>query len=113
MVNGHDVNAHLSVDEVSMRCNDLLSEINREYKSKFESGRLGNIRFISLSREDFINRIAGARAKAWETQFKFLPLYRNTWESLCEASRATEQSFENPEDEILTTGRASLRQGGV
>lgn len=96
MVNGQDGNVHLPVDEVCMRCNDLLSEMNSEYKSKFESGRLGKIRFISLSREDFINRIAGARAKAWETQFKFLPLYRNTWESLCEASRATDQSYENP-----------------
>ncbi|MCA1606399.1 MAG: GH3 auxin-responsive promoter family protein [Acidobacteria bacterium] len=96
MVNGHDANARIPVDEVATRCNDLLNEINREYKSKFESGRLGTVRFISLSWEDFIDGISGSRPKAWETQFKFLPLYRNTWESLCEASRGTDQSYQNP-----------------
>ena len=68
--------------ELGKRCNELLSEINREYKSKYQSGRLGGARFILLSHGDFIERVAGSRkSEAWESQFKFLPLYRNTWES--------------------------------
>ncbi|HKP37934.1 MAG TPA: GH3 auxin-responsive promoter family protein [Pyrinomonadaceae bacterium] len=96
MVNGHPADAGIPVDEVATRCNDLLGEINCEYKSKFESGRLGATRFILLPWEDFINRVSGARIKSWETQFKFLPLFRNTWESLSGASRAADQSYENP-----------------
>ena len=69
--------------DLGMRCDELLSEVNPEYKNKFESGRLGRVRFMSLSHADFINRISGAQqSNAWEAQFKFLPLYRNTWESL-------------------------------
>jgi hypothetical protein len=72
-----------SDDQLAKRCDELFSEVNGEYKSKHESGRLGQLRFISLTRSEFINEIAGRhQSHAWESQFKFLPLYRRTWESL-------------------------------
>ncbi|HWN11170.1 MAG TPA: GH3 auxin-responsive promoter family protein [Pyrinomonadaceae bacterium] len=73
----------LPVDELATRCNQLLSEMNREYESKYQSGRLGPAKFILISQRDLIERLAGAaKSKTWESQFKFLPLYRNTWENL-------------------------------
>ena len=83
MVNGHDENVGLPIDELATRCNDLLSEVNLEYKSKFVSGRLGHVRFVCISQRDFLIRVCGSQqSSSWEAQFKFLPLYRNTWESL-------------------------------
>ena len=96
MVNGHDENIEIPIDELATRCDGILSEVNREYRNKFESGRLGPVRFMFLSWEDFIDRINASRGKTWEAQFKFLPLYRGTWESLSEAWRGTHQSSENP-----------------
>jgi hypothetical protein len=97
MVNGHDDNVGMPVDELATRCNDLLSEVNREYKSKFVSERLGRVRFVCLSQGDFLVRICGSQqSSSWEAQFKFLPLYRSTWESLSEAGQGTHQSSENP-----------------
>ena len=95
MVNGHDRNLRVPIDDVASRCNVLLSEVNHEYKNKSESGRLGNVRLISLPWKDFIQRVGGSRTTTWETQFKFLPLYRNTWESLSEVSPAADQNYEN------------------
>jgi hypothetical protein len=82
MVNGHSKEVGLPINEIATRCNDLLSELNQEYKSKFASGRLGPVRLMCLSWEDFINQVSGSPDKAWEAQFKFLPLYRRTWEGL-------------------------------
>jgi GH3 auxin-responsive promoter len=96
MVNGHGENVGIPVDELAKRCNDLLSEVNREYKSKSKTGRLGPVKFMFSSWENFIDRIGGSQGKAWESQFKFLPLYQSTWESLSEAGRGTHQSYENP-----------------
>jgi hypothetical protein len=82
LVNGYGKNPGVAVDELASRCNELLSEVNREYKSKYESGRLGRVRFMFLSQGDFIDRVSGSQqGKGWEAQFKFLPLYRSTWES--------------------------------
>jgi hypothetical protein len=85
MVTRHDGNFRVRADELGRRCNDFLSELNGEYRSKFESGRLGSARFILLSWDDFIRKIAGSRENGWGAQFKFLPLYRRTWESMGEA----------------------------
>ncbi|HEY5885495.1 MAG TPA: GH3 auxin-responsive promoter family protein [Pyrinomonadaceae bacterium] len=82
MINSPDEAVGLPIDELATRCNDLLSEVNLEYKSKVASGRLGPVRFVCLSWEDFINRVSGSQYKVWEAQFKFLPLYRKTWEGL-------------------------------
>ena len=51
---------------LATRCDELLSEINCEYRSKRSSGRLGPIECTDAEIRDF----------AWETQFKFLPLIR-------------------------------------
>lgn len=69
--------------EVATSCDRMLQEINCEYKQKRLSGRLGHLRFVLLGREQFIVFTGGARhAGTWESQFKFLPLYRTTWEDL-------------------------------
>lgn len=51
---------------IASRCDELLSQINFEYRSKRSSGRLGPIKCTNAEIRDF----------AWETQFKFLPLIR-------------------------------------
>jgi GH3 auxin-responsive promoter len=71
-----------STDELAKRCDELLGEVNHEYKSKHESGRLGPARCVVLSPREFINRTTSRQqSDTWEAQFKFLPLYRRTWES--------------------------------
>ena len=59
---------------LATRCDELLSEINCEYKSKRSSGRLGTIECINTEIRDFTERFA--KDASWETQFKFLPLIR-------------------------------------
>ena len=57
--------------------------VNGEYKQKRLSDRLGQPRFMLLRRDEFIALAGGSRhADSWEAQFKFLPLYRSTWEEL-------------------------------
>lgn len=73
-------------DEISERCDQLFAEINCEYKEKRESGRLGQVRLVRMELGDFIRRIKGANEDSWEAQFKFLPLYRQTWESTSSAA---------------------------
>ena len=63
-------------DAMVRRCDTLLQEMNIEYGSKRQSGRLGMMGFVRLSFDDFIGRFGT------ENQFKFLPLYRRTWEDL-------------------------------
>ncbi|MGH9967764.1 MAG: hypothetical protein ACREBG_07990 [Pyrinomonadaceae bacterium] len=70
-----------SLRELARRCDQLLGEMNCEYKGKRESGRLGQVRFVHLSPGEFVDRIGSARqSNSWEAQFKFLPLYRHLWE---------------------------------
>jgi len=38
----------MPVDELATRCTILLSEVNREYKSKSKTGRLGPVKFMVL-----------------------------------------------------------------
>lgn len=61
-----------SHDLLGTTCDELLSEINCEYKSKRASGRLGPITFSDIKIKDFSEQLADN----WETQFKFLPLIR-------------------------------------
>jgi hypothetical protein len=71
------------VDNLAKRCDELIGAANTEYRNKYQSGRLGGVRVIRLSPADFLDRMSGPRARQnWEDQFKFLPLYRTTWESL-------------------------------
>lgn len=54
---------------IAAHCDELLCEINCEYRSKRASGRLGAIEIESCGLRDFV-----INNPAWETQFKFLPL---------------------------------------
>lgn len=54
-------------------CDVLLSQMNCEYRTKRSSGRLGPIEVVSVRLKDFV-----ALNHAWETQFKFLPLIRDS-----------------------------------
>ncbi len=108
MVNGHDANVGVPLEEFARRCDDLLGEVNQEYRNKFESGRLGPVRLLFLSWKDFTDRISGTRSKAWETQFKFLPLYRITWENLIKPDEKLIKTPEIPSwDERAASGGIS------
>lgn len=67
-----------NTDRIANDCDQLLSDLNCEYKNKRASGMLGPISLIQITTLDFAARLADT----WETQFKFLPLYRRTWESV-------------------------------
>ncbi|MBA3441769.1 MAG: GH3 auxin-responsive promoter family protein [Pyrinomonadaceae bacterium] len=88
LIGAFDESTEISVDELAGRCDALLGEMNCEYKSKRESGRLGHVQLVRMPINNFINRMSGPQHPAnWETQFKFLPLYRRTWESLSASFR--------------------------
>lgn len=64
------------------RFDECLSKVNEEYASKRESARLGPPRIVRCSLEEIVERVSESTGKTnWESQFKFLPLYRRTWES--------------------------------
>ena len=71
--------SHLQT-EVFESCDRLFAQINCEYKAKRESGRLGPVRLVTMTRPDFLKLTRVS--KSWETQFKFLPLYVQTWEAM-------------------------------
>ena len=58
-------------DEIAACCDELLSEMNCEYRSKRTSGRLEPVEVVSISLKEF-----AAMNPTWETQYKFLPLIR-------------------------------------
>lgn len=64
-----------SYDLLASRCDELLGEINCEYKTKRASGRLGPLKFMDAGVKDFAEQLA--ENGSWEAQFKFLPLYRH------------------------------------
>jgi len=66
--------------KLSESCDRLFGEINCEYKAKRESGRLGPVQLVCMERSDFLKMVSVS--KSWETQFKFLPLYVQTWEAM-------------------------------
>jgi hypothetical protein len=69
-------------EELAARADRLLATINPEYDSKRKSGRLGPVRLVRLTHAELAARVGGGRHReTWETQFKFLPLYVETWES--------------------------------
>ena len=68
-----------NADRLAKECDELLSSLNCEYKNKRATGMLGPIRFLESTTDDFATRLAD---DTWETQFKFLPLYQRTWESV-------------------------------
>lgn len=71
-----------------------LQRLNREYRAKRESGRLGPVRYCPVTLQEFTRRLRGKkRAASWESQFKFLPLYSTLWE---ENPRPFEQEVRSP-----------------
>lgn len=73
-----DSHTHFNTDLIATVCDRLLSDLNCEYKNKRASGMLGPIEFIQTTTADFATRFNDT----WETQFKFMPLYQRTWESV-------------------------------
>lgn len=82
-----DSECRIRADLMASRCDQLLSQLNCEYNNKRLLGLLAPARFIQATPSTFAQRFAGS----WETQFKFLPLYRQTWESLCSSSERFKQ----------------------
>lgn len=76
----HDFREPLA--QLSSHCDRLFCEINYEYKVKRDSGRLGPVQALTLTRDTFVKLTLGSKAGSWETQFKFLPLYIQTWEAM-------------------------------
>lgn len=78
-----------------------LAAVNPELASKQESGRLGPTRPVVLAYEALAGALDGrgeTGARAWETQFKLLPLTSRRWESLgLEARRADGGGASAPE----------------
>jgi len=64
---GNSVERHN--DLLAGKCDELLSEINCEYKSKRASNRLGPIEVANIGFREFI-----AAHPGWDAQFKLLPL---------------------------------------
>ena len=59
----------------------LLACTNSEYASKRDTGRLGAPLVERLTLTELVSRVGGERqAGQWESQLKFLPLYRTLWE---------------------------------
>ena len=77
------ITTEISGSEVARRCDVLLGRVNLEYKNKRASRRLGPVQFMGIPLSDFVDRIGGSQHQdSWQTQFKFLPLYRRTWEEV-------------------------------
>jgi hypothetical protein len=69
---GDRENVATDLHDVAARCDQLLGEINCEYRSKRASGRLGAVTLVQTGTREFAERFAAQ--DAWESQFKFLPL---------------------------------------
>jgi hypothetical protein len=68
---------------LAAHCQATLEALNPEYRSKVASRRLAPLRPLALTTEAFARAVGSQHhADRWEAQFKFLPLYRATWESL-------------------------------
>jgi hypothetical protein len=62
----------VELDSMAARCDELLGQVNCEYRSKRASGRLGAVTFIETNTREFAEQFSGS--SSWESQFKFLPL---------------------------------------
>ena len=60
------------INVLAARCDELLSEMNCEYRSKRASGRLGAVSAVAMGTREFAEKFA--LQGNWESQFKFLPL---------------------------------------
>ncbi|MHC4830420.1 MAG: GH3 domain-containing protein, partial [Planctomycetota bacterium] len=75
--------------ELSRLFDETLGEINPEFRAKRDSGRLGATRIERMPYDRLAAALdaktkteADRERRAWESQFKLLPLYTRLWESL-------------------------------
>ena len=59
--------------------NEEFPHINAEYAEKVSSGRLGPFKVSSMTQQYFLKKVLDEKADSWESQFKFLPLYKKPW----------------------------------
>ena len=86
LVRGAGDDDEFRADEIAGRADRLLAAANPEYLSKRSSRRLGPVQSVCMTQAAFAARVGGGRHQStWETQFKFLPLYVDTWESRARA----------------------------
>ena len=81
LVRGTRVGETVRDEEIAERVDALLAAVNPEYQSKRNSRRLGPVRALQMTLAEFATRVGGDIGASWETQFKFLPFYAETWES--------------------------------
>jgi len=71
----------LDLEALAGQLDAALCAANPEYASKRRTGRLAAPTAHLDPPDRFAARVSGQGS--WESQFKFLPLYRRTWQSLC------------------------------
>lgn len=76
--------SHLDLAAVGAALDEALAAGNREYAAKRASDRLGPVRAVAAPYDAVARRLAGGAgdARGWDTQFKLLPLYAQTWQTL-------------------------------
>ncbi|HEV2833999.1 MAG TPA: GH3 auxin-responsive promoter family protein [Pyrinomonadaceae bacterium] len=67
--------------ELAMKCDELLRQVNCEYRNKRAGGVLGEVQIVETGTKQFAENFSANAA--WESQFKFLPLRQELWESGC------------------------------
>lgn len=63
------------------RFDELLSDVNSEYRAKRSGGRLGPVRLERAGLRGLRERLPRGSGPGLDSQFKFLPLYPRLWES--------------------------------
>ncbi len=63
------------------RFDELLRDVNSEYRAKRSSGRLGAVRLERVGLHGLRERLPRGSGDGLDAQFKFLPLYPRLWES--------------------------------
>lgn len=66
-----DAEPDIDLELLAARCDELLREINCEYRSKRANRRLGPVRCLEIAAREFAERCSSSGS--WESQFKFLP----------------------------------------
>ena len=74
------------VSGLAERFDELLRDVNSEYRAKRSSGRLGAVRLERVGLHGLRERLPQGSGAGLDSQFKFLPLYPRLWES-CEGGR--------------------------
>lgn len=74
------------VSGLAERFDELLRDVNSEYRAKRSSGRLGAVRLERVGLHGLRERLPRGSGAGLDSQFKFLPLYPRLWES-CEGGR--------------------------